>query len=298
MANVGLPPALAKMLLAIAWADGELHPEEETTIKEVMGLLPSLSAQEWAMIELYFVAPVQAEERAELLQQVIAYIRSAADQRIALDAIDAMLNADGLVQPGEEAVAHQFRATIAGLDVTPLGAMGRALGSFARSKLRREQGFEMWRTNPVLYALRTHGDDRVAGDVRAAEVAALAAGIMAQVARVGAAPLDRVRPVLAQALQTDWQLPPTLAARMADSALALTRRAIDYHRISRELVPRTTEQQRVALLDTLFAIANAVEQVAPDEIDEIRIIAERLQLTRQQFIAAKLKIPAAARGGL
>jgi uncharacterized tellurite resistance protein B-like protein len=73
---------------------------------------------------------------------------------------------------------------------------------------------------------------------------------------------------------------------------------VDYHRISRELTPRSSEAQRTALLDTLFTIANAADQVAPGEIDEIRVIAERLNLTRQQFIAAKLKIPAADRGGL
>ena len=50
--------------------------------------------------------------------------------------------------------------------------------------------------------------------------------------------------------------------------------------------------------DTLFAIANVADNVAPDEIDEIRIIADRLNLTRAQFVAAKLKVPSAQRGGL
>jgi uncharacterized tellurite resistance protein B-like protein len=121
---------------------------------------------------------------------------------------------------------------------------------------------------------------------------------MAQVARVASASADQERPVIANALMTDWQIPQQIAERMAEEAIGLTRRTIDYHRISRELVPRTDERQRLALLDTLFAIANAAGHVSPSEIDEIRIIAERLQLTRQQFIAAKLKIPAAQRGGL
>lgn len=298
MANVALVPALAKTLLAIAWADGELHREEEATIKEVTGLLPSLSAQDWARIELYLVAPVQPEERAELLQHLVANIRSSADKTIALDAIDAMLNADGLVQPGEAAVAQEIRAVIARLDVTPIGVMGRVLGSVVRSAPRREQDLELWRTNPVLYVLRTQNNGQLPVDFRAVEVAALAGGIMAQVARVAAAAPSRERPVLARALNQDWQMPQDIAEQLADAALTLTRRNIDYHRLSRELVPRTTEKQRLALLDTLFAIANAADNVAPNEIDEIRIIAERLQLTRQQFIAAKLKIPAAERGGL
>ncbi len=297
MANVGLPPALAKTLLAIAWADHDLHPEEETTIKEVISLLPTLSAQEWALIELYFVAPIGEEERGELLQQLIAFIRSDADKRIALEAIDAMINADGLIQPNEEAVAQQIRAALSTIDVTPLGVMGRRLSNIVRAVPRRERALELWRTNPVLYVLQTRTDTSgVEGP--AVEVAALAAAIMAQVARVASATTDQERPVLAHALINDWLMPQQIAERMAEDALGLTHRTIDYHRISRELVPRTEARQRVALLDTLFAIANAAGQVSPNEIDEIRIIAERLQLTRQQFIAAKLKIPAHQRGGL
>lgn len=297
MANVGLPPALAKTLLAIAWADHDLHPEEETTIKEVISLLPSLSAKEWALIELYFVAPIGEEERAELLQQLVSFIRSAADKRLALEAIDSMINADGLVQANEEAVAQQIRAAITMIDVTPLGVMGRRLSNMVRSVPRRERELELWRTNPVLYVLRTRADTSDLGDT-AVEIAALASAIMAQVARVASAAADQERPVIADALMNDWQIPQHIAERMAEEAIGLTHRTIDYHRISRELVPRTDERQRLALLDTLFAIANAAEHVSPNEIDEIRIIAERLQLTRQQFIAAKLKIPAAQRGGL
>lgn len=297
MANMALVPALAKTLLAIAWSDGELHPEEEATLKEVVGLLPALSAQEWALIELYLVTPIQAQERGELLQNLLVQIRSAADKTLALQAVDAMLQADGLVQPDEEAVAQTIRAAIAAADVSPLGLVGRALGGVARGTPQRERGLELWRTNPVFYLLQQRGQ---AGP--GLEVAALTAGIMAQVARLSSQPgatAERAeRPIILQALRDDWQATPQQAEALADAALAIIRRAVDYHRISRELTPRSSEAQRVALLDTLFRIANAAEQVVPAEIDEIRIIAERLNLTRQQFIAAKLKIPAADRGGL
>lgn len=297
MANVALVPALAKILLAIAWSDGELHPEEETTLKEVVGLLPTLSAQEWALIELYLVTPIEVEERTELLQNVLAHIRSAADKALALEAIDAMLQADGLVKPEEDGVAQTIRAAIAATDVSPIGRVGRALGSVARGAPQRERGLELWRTNPVYYLVQHSASDTTSTTA----VAALAAGIMAQVARLvrGAATGERAeRPIIVRALQDDWQVAPTQAEQLADAALAITRRNVDYHRISRELTPRSSVVQRTALLDTLFAIANAADRVSPDEIDEIRVITERLNLTRQQFIAAKLKIPAADRGGL
>lgn len=295
MPNVALVPALAKTLLAIAWADGDLHPEEETTVKEVVGLLPSMSAGEWALIELYLVAPIAPDEREELVAILQNTIRSAEDKRIALDAVDAMIAADGTVTPSEDAVARGVRDALAAVDVSPLGLVRRVVGGAFRPTPRREAGLEHWRANPLgylLHVLHNAPPDPVL------DVAALAAGIMAQVVRVVPDNVEAERPVLQHALQTDWGVSAEQAAQLAEIAIAVTRRNVDYHRISRELVPRSTEAQRVALLNTLFAIANAADNVAPGEIDEIRVIAERLQLTRQQFIAAKLTIPAADRGGL
>lgn len=296
MANVALVPALAKVLLSIAWADDELHPEEEATIKEVIGLLPNVSAGEWATIELYMVAPVGPAEREELLRNLLLTIRGADDRRIALEAVDALIAADGTIAPGEDESARAARTSLAALDVSVLGVMGRAVGGTFRATPGRERGLELWRSNPVLYALQASGK-AAAGDPQLA-LAALAAGIMAQVVRISSASAAGDRPVLVRALAGSWGLDERTAEYTADAAISLTRRNVDYHRISRELVPRTSAAQRADLLDTLFAIANAAENVAPSEIDEIRVIAERLQLHREQFIAAKLKIPSVDRGGL
>src|SRR3712207_3332353 len=123
MANTALIPALAKTLIAIAWADGELHPEEETTLKEVLGLLPPMSAQAWSAIELYLAVPVLAAEREELVAYTSGYIRSAADKALAIEAVDNMLHADGLVHPEEAAVSQEVRDAFAAVDVSPLAVL-------------------------------------------------------------------------------------------------------------------------------------------------------------------------------
>lgn len=294
MPNTQLIPALAKMLLAIAWADDELHPEEEATLKEVVGLLPSMNAQEWALIELYLVQPVGAAEREELLQNLVRQVRSAEDKRISLEAVAAMQAADGTTHPAEEALAQRVVSVVGALDTSPIGQLGRMIGGATRSAPRREAGLQLWRANPVLHLLQASG---AAGTDEPLAVAALAAGIMAQVVRFTPRQPERTRPLIVAALSADWAAGPA-AERMADAALALGGRNVDFHRIGRELSRRSTDEQRVALLDTLFAIANVADNVAPDEIDEIRIIADRLNLTRAQFVAAKLKVPSAQRGGL
>lgn len=299
MPNVALIPALAKTLIAIAWADGELHPEEEETLKEVLGLLPTMSAQEWAIIEMYLIAPITPEEREELVQNTRYHIRSAADKALALQAVDSMMHADGAIQPGEEEVARAVHDALAAVDVSLIGILLRVVRGVIHRRPSREEGFELWRANPVAYF--AHARD-AAGDVlptdASMEIAALAAGLMAQVVRVTPSSAETERPVLVEALVADWNMSPAQAEQLATAALAVTRRNVDFHRISRELVRRTSEAQRIKFLDTLFAIANAANGVAPSEIDEIRVIAERLNLTRKHFITAKLKIPAADRGGL
>jgi uncharacterized tellurite resistance protein B-like protein len=293
MANNALIPELAKLLLAIAWADGSLHPEEEQTLKEVIGLLPMLTAAEWAAIELYLLTPITADERAQLLSNVQALMRSPNDKQIALQAIDAMVQADGTMPADEAAVAQSVRDALASVDVSVLGLLRSIVAR--TTPTQRERLLPLWQTNPVLYLVRakgvTAGDDPM-------EVAALAAAIMAQVVRVTPATAEQERPVLVEALATDWGRSPAEAEQLADAALELLTRSVDFQRIARELARRSTEAQRAALLDTLFTVANAADNVSPREIDEIRVITDRLNLVQHQFIAAKRKIPAAERGGL
>jgi uncharacterized tellurite resistance protein B-like protein len=297
MPNLALIPALAKALLAIAWADGELHPEEEITVKEVIGLLPAISAREWAVIELYLLTPIGREERELLTQNLLLQVRGADDQRIAIEAVDAMLHADGGVEPAEAEVARSLHDAIEALDVSALGRLWRMIGGGVARVPDREHGLELWRTNPVFYVYtQRDGHESAAGG--AIEVAALAAAIMAQVARVTPATMAEEQPVMSHALAADWGVAEAEADALAAAALSIIRRNVDYHRIARELARGAPDSQRLALLDTLFAIANAAENVAPPEIDEIRVIAERLNLARHQFIAAKQRIPPEARGGL
>ncbi len=299
MPNAALIPALAKALIAIAWSNGELHPEEETTLKEVLGLLPPMPAQDWAIIELYLAVPVLASERAELIAHAAAHIRGASDKALALEAVDNMIRADGIVDPEEDAVAREVRAAFAAVDVSLFAQLARRIATVFQPPPSREAGLDLWRANPIAYYLQSREDDaEQVADRPDVAVASLAAGIMAQVVRITPASAEQERPVLVEALQADWGVSPARAAQIADAALTLSRRDIDYHRLSRELVLLTDETQRVRLLDTLFTIANTADQVAPEEIDAIRVIANRLNLTHQQFIAAKLKIAPEQRRGL
>ena len=54
---------LAKLLIAAAWADGELRNEEINSLKDLLFTLPEISGREWPNLELYMDSPVTSEAR-------------------------------------------------------------------------------------------------------------------------------------------------------------------------------------------------------------------------------------------
>ena len=61
---------LAKVLLAAAWADGEMSHEEINSMKDLLFRLPQLSARQWASLQMYMEAPVGDAERARLVDEL------------------------------------------------------------------------------------------------------------------------------------------------------------------------------------------------------------------------------------
>ena len=118
---------------------------------------------------------------------------------------------------------------------------------------------------------------------------------MARIASVDQQVLDSELQSIEDALQTHWQVPPEEAALVADVAVSEIAKGLDYFRLSRQFFECTTEDERVRFLDVLFAVTTSDGRASYEEIEEIRTIANGLKLTHQQFINAKLKVPAELR---
>jgi uncharacterized tellurite resistance protein B-like protein len=123
----------------------------------------------------------------------------------------------------------------------------------------------------------------------------LAGGLMARVAYVDRQVTEAENQVITQALQKYWgssQVEATVVVEMAASEVS---KGLDYYRLTRQFFETTTEDERLAFLDALFAVAAGDGQASFDEIEEIRTIAYGMLLSHQQFIDAKLKLPAGQR---
>jgi uncharacterized tellurite resistance protein B-like protein len=119
----------------------------------------------------------------------------------------------------------------------------------------------------------------------------LAAGMMARIAHVDEKLSEAETKNIALVLSTEWQVDYAAAEFITDVALSEISPEMDYYRLTRSFFEQTSEAERIAFLDVLFAVSAADGFVSATEIEEIRALSIGLKLLHQDFINAKLKIP-------
>ena len=298
MSNERLIMALAKVLIAVAWADEDLAHEEVNTMKDLLYHLPQLTARQWASLQMYLEAKVGDEERERLVEELRAAILTPEDRDLALRALDELMSVDGQASPEEEQVVAEIKAALESVNVGLLsqlvrGLTGRRTAAVAGAP-NREDHFEDYFGNKVYYGLRRRLDMgetelRVGDDLL--RMLGLAGGVMAQVARVNPRLTDAEMDTMVDALQTHWHLSPEQASFVAGVAVSETATLMDRYRLVRQFANACGPEERAEFLDVLFAVAAADGEASFEEIEEIRTIAESLKLSHEQFIDAKLRIP-------
>jgi uncharacterized tellurite resistance protein B-like protein len=305
MAESKIIIALAKVLVAEAWVDGEVSAEEINSLKDLLFHVPAMTAHDWAEIDIYIDSPVEDAERARLLEDFTARLSSPADRELALQMVDQIIQADGKVGASEREVAEELKRAILGSHAGLSGSFSRLVRGSARKRSQavaqapgREAHLDDFVKNKVYYkvAQRIESENPAfaipEGQLRKLS---LAGGLMARIAIVDQQVLDPELQSIQRALQTQWGLPPGEAALVAEVAVSEIGKGLDYFRLSRQFFECTTEDERVRFLDVLFAVTTSDGRASYAEIEEIRTIANGLKLTHQQFIAAKLKVPAELR---
>jgi uncharacterized tellurite resistance protein B-like protein len=301
IANSNLILTLGKVLVAAAWADHEVANEEINSLKDLLFRLPELTGREWASLVMYIESPVGEAERQRLVEQLKDQLRTTADKRLALQALDALVQADGQVTEPERAVVEQIKAQLESADVGIVGSMGRLLKAplVRREQAladapNREQHFEDFIKNKVFYGIRRRldlGENQVDIPEEKLRKLALAGGLMARVAKVDLQVTDQEFTAIVEALRSGWEIGRQEAAFVAEVAVSEIGPDMDYYRLSREFFEGTTENERASFIEVLFQVAAADGRASNEEIEEIRSIANSLRLTHKAFINAKLTLP-------
>ena len=124
---------LARVIIAVAWADGQISNEEINSLKDLLFRLRTstfddsmqFSAREWARLDMYIETPIGDAERARLVSDLQNALRSPADKQIVNDALQDMIDADGEVSQEESELVTQIQADI---DSVGVGGFQRLLG--------------------------------------------------------------------------------------------------------------------------------------------------------------------------
>lgn len=293
--------ALAKVLIAAAWADGSITNEEINSLKDLLFRLPEMTASDWAELDIYIESPVGEAERERLVADLQAALATPEDKALVLSAIDELVSADGAIPEEEQAAVDEIEAAIQDVNVGIFGRLSKVLsGSMNRRSQalwnapNRELYLEDYEKNKVFYNLSRRLELEQADiDIRETELRklSLAGGLMARVAYVDREVQDSEFNTMVEAIKDHWEISDVEAALVAEVAVSEICKGLDYYRMSREFFLSTSEEERLRFLDVLFDVADGDGRVSYDEIEEIRKIANVLKLTHKQFIDAKLKIP-------
>ncbi len=299
---------LAKLVIAVAWADGKLVKEEINAVKDLLFVIPDLTGEDWHQLEVYMDSPVSPEERDVLVKRVVRAIRWAEEKQLVIDTVTRLVEADGELTPAEGKALAQVKQDVEGASSGLLAHLTQTVRS-ALGKRRsrvgagpsREDRLDDFIKNRVYYHLVTDFEKRGQrvnlADAQIRKLC-LAAGLMAHVACVDRKVSPEEQRAMTQALKERGGLADIEAHLVTEIGCSQAVKGLDVVRLARNLFDRTTRQERNGFVRALFQVANAAQKTSSEEIKMIQFIAKSLKLTHREFIEAKLTIPRVDRGGM
>jgi uncharacterized tellurite resistance protein B-like protein len=299
---------LGKLLIAAAWADGTLSTTEINGLKELLFQLPDISGEEWMELELYMASPVGEAERQRLLDRVLGGMGSAGDKALALETLEKLMPSGASESDQQREAVQQLRDDLeqgSGGFMEhlrrPFRRMLNLRGEHYSEEHDRESRLEDFIKNTIYFqvtmALRDRGITFDLPDVEIRKLC-LAAGLMARVAGVDHVVSSEETMAMGKVLQRRWTLTGEQAQLVAEISHHRIFRGLDSVRLVKRFKELTTRKEREEFLHCLFEVANAADQTSFEEIEEIRSLAQGMDLSHQDFLDAKLAIPREDRKGL
>ena len=116
MDNQKLSLALAKVMIAAAWADGEIQPEELQYLKQFVRDHLGMDENVWSQLNAYESIPVEDDERKELIEDLHRHIHTQEDKKVVIDAIEKIFLADSIFTHEEKSTIEEIK-TYLGIDI-------------------------------------------------------------------------------------------------------------------------------------------------------------------------------------
>jgi len=298
---------LGKLMIAAAWADGELTNEEINALKELLFSLEDISGDDWKQLEMYMESPVTEKEREVLFERLLSQIKTEKDKKLVINKLKQLFSSDGKVTSEEASLLQEIEKVISKAGTTIFTQFSQALKSTMskrtsalKSSSLRENNFEDYIKNTVYYDLQQkQKESKINIDLPEKQLRklSLATGLLSFVAQVDSDISDQEKNVMRDILIQDWNISGEQADLLVHISSERATKGLDFYRLSYSFFNCTTLDERKEFIKTLFKIANATDKTSREEIEEIRRIAQALKVSHQDFIEAKLTIPRKDRKG-
>jgi len=281
--------ALAKVIIAVAWADHELDEEEIESLKDVVHHLGStfdmgsqLSGHEWAQLQMYMESPVDQEELDQLVINLQNAIRNADEKELVLTSLDNIVKSDGEVTEEEQVVLDEIKASIDQVG-TGVGRLGWAVRKSMGRRSKKAQSTVTLGSSVV----GADGElDMSDEDLRRL---VLAAGLMARVAYVDREVLEEEQQLMEDVMKAYWKASPDEASFVAKVVIDEGTANVDQVRLLREFTEVYDQFERANFLEVLFGVAKSDGEISIEEDREIEKICRGIGLLNKEFVDAKSK---------
>ncbi len=296
--------SLIRLFIALAWADGEISNDEMNYLKDFFFKL-DLTGEDWAKIEMYLEEPVLPEEAESLIQDFVQRLSGAREREEVIAFLEGLVSSDGVVKAEEKAFLE--RCTAIFRETGPASVLiGKIRGLFQDAVLKpasvsnREEELEDFLNNRVLFNVRRKLEREklaIESDEKALAYASLFGGLLGHVAAVHEGISEKEAAVLKRRLKDTAGFDAEAIELIVSVVEASAARGLDPFRMTRTFYGLSSREQRQQLVDCLFDIAGADDDLAHVEIEAARDIAYGLKFSHKEFIDAKLRYRERAKGG-
>jgi uncharacterized tellurite resistance protein B-like protein len=292
-----------RVLIAAAWADGELSYQELNNLKAYFREL-ELDNDELTALEPYLADPIDEREAATIVDDFLARVRGR-ERDTMLAAVRDMLLADGELAAGEKDfldALEQARAeaTSAGVFVDQLKRLWGKRGEPERDdrddRNRRSQLLDEFVRNRVLYQVKrrllvaTGGAELDADIERELRWVCSLGALLGHVAAADQSFDADERSTIVEILDDHSTLQPRDIDVIVEIVESEVLANLGYFDFARELTQVSTPAERRQVISLLFAVAAADGEISHAEHEEIRKISMALNIDHPTFIAAKREV--------
>lgn len=289
MEESALSLALAKAVVAAAWADGKIAPEERDCLMDLLYQLPGLTLKDWRTVQKLLERPMSASVRTRYMNQLVSLVQTQQTRMFALYALERMVQADGHITESENELIRQFIDTVESFPTETITLLVRILEPPMRRRNRAANltekelasvdevvtgRVEDWLEGGFGLGNRTKEDLRRL---------CLAGILLARVIHADDYIDERELATAIDFLLSNWNLEREQAEFVMIVSLSDAFTDLDTLRVSRWLFEETNLRERRRFLELLFEVAMVDGHLDEREFDEIMHICANLRLDHLDF---------------